>query len=53
MPVAVFDSGFVSTFHAIALGMSVQWPLFSASATVVNAELKYECVVQPRSHGPQ
>ena len=28
-------------------------PLLTASATVVNAELKYECVTQPCSHGPQ
>ena len=25
----------------------------AASATVVNAELKYDFVTQPRSHGPQ
>jgi hypothetical protein len=33
--------------------MCVQLPVLSASATVVNAALKYEWVTQPRSHGPQ
>ena len=28
-------------------------PVLSASGTVVKEELKYECVTQPRSHGPQ
>src|SRR5215203_1615051 len=37
----------------MAFGMCVHLPVFSASATVVKAELKYECVTQPRSHGPQ
>jgi len=35
----------------MAFEMSVQLPLATASATVVNAELKYECVMQPRSQG--
>jgi hypothetical protein len=31
----------------MAFGIWVQWPDFRASATVVNAALKYECVTQP------
>src|SRR5260370_41839029 len=37
----------------MAFEMSVQFPVARASATVVKAELKYECVTQPRSQGPQ
>ena len=37
----------------MAFVMSVVLPDLSASATVVNAALKYECVTQPCSHGPQ
>jgi hypothetical protein len=33
--------------------MSVHFPVATASATVVNAELKYDRVTHPRSHGPQ
>jgi hypothetical protein len=33
--------------------MSVQRPVAIASAIVVNDVLKYECVTQPCSHGPQ
>ena len=38
---------------AIAPVMSVHRPVAMASAIVVNDELKYECVTQPCSHGPQ
>jgi hypothetical protein len=37
----------------LAAVMSVQLPELSASLTVVNGLLKYENVLQPRSHGPQ
>src|SRR5690348_15007950 len=37
----------------MAFGTCVHLPVLSASATVVKAALKYECVMQPRSHGPQ
>jgi hypothetical protein len=37
----------------MAFGMCVHLPVLSASATVVKAALKYECVTQPRSQGPQ
>ena len=37
----------------MAFGTCVEFPVFKASATVVKAELKYECVTQPRSQGPQ
>ena len=37
----------------MAFEIRVQSPVLSASGTVVKAALKYECVVHPRSHGPQ
>ena len=46
-------SASITTWCTIALVMSVHLPVAIASGTVVNAELKYERVTQPRSHGPQ
>jgi hypothetical protein len=37
----------------MAFGIKVQFPVASASATVVKAELKYDFVTHPRSQGPQ
>ena len=37
----------------MAFDISVQFPDFTASATVVKAELKYDLDWQPRSQGPQ
>ena len=53
MPVAQWLDGSMTTRWTIASVTSVHRPVCSASATVVNAELKYEWVTQPRSHGPQ
>jgi hypothetical protein len=39
--------------YTIAPVTSVHRPLAMASAIVVNEALKYECVTQPCSHGPQ
>jgi hypothetical protein len=41
------------TCATTAFVISVQFPEFCASATVVNGLLKYENVLHPRSHGPQ
>ena len=52
-PVARRVSGSTSTLCTIAPVTSVQRPVARASAIVVNDALKYECVTQPCSQGPQ
>ena len=43
----------ISTRATMAFWTWVRRPDAAASATVVTAELKYECVMQPRWQGPQ
>src|SRR5450432_4642399 len=52
-PRALLEPGSISTWLTMASVIRVQFPVASASFTVVNGLLKYEKVLQPRSHGPQ
>src|SRR5215208_4262649 len=52
-PRARLRLGSYNTSATTLFGRSVSLPVFRAAGSVEPRLLKYECVTQPRSHGPQ